>query len=109
MDIHEEQAGAVTVVTLKGRMDATTSSGVEERLMKIIEGGATRLLLDISQMDYISSVGLRVFILAGKRVKNVNGRMELCGPQPTVRQILQIAGFPTLFKIHETRAAALAG
>lgn len=108
MEITAEKVGAVFAIQLAGRLDAQTSKAVEEQLLSFIEGGEHSLVLDLSRLDYISSVGLRVFMLAAKRLKSVNGRMTMAGLQPTVQQIFDIAGFSTMFRIFPTQGEAIA-
>jgi stage II sporulation protein AA (anti-sigma F factor antagonist) len=88
-------------------MDAATSKQTEETLLGFIDKGERRLVLDMSQLDYISSIGLRVFILVAKRLKTVNGQVVVCALQPGVQQIFDIAGFNTIFKAYPTRAEAV--
>jgi anti-anti-sigma factor len=109
MEITSEKIGAVFAIQLAGRLDAQTSKAVEEQLLSLIEGGERILVLDLSQLDYISSVGLRVFMLTAKRLKSVNGRMTMCALPPAVQQIFDIAGFSSMFRIFPTQAEAVAG
>jgi anti-anti-sigma factor len=108
MQIVEEKLGTVLVVTLKGRLDAATSKAVEDRLLSLIEGGDVRLVIDLEQLDYISSVGLRVLMLTAKRLRTANGAIVVCALQPTVQQVFEIAGFITIFRIFPNREAAVA-
>jgi anti-anti-sigma factor len=108
MQILEEKLGAILAVALKGKLDAATSKGVEDRLLSLIESGEIQLLVDLEQLNYISSVGLRVLMLAAKRLKTANGSIVVCALQPGVQQVFDIAGFTTIFRIYPTRDAALA-
>jgi anti-anti-sigma factor len=108
MEIAEETQGATLVVRPAGRLDRTTSPELERLLLARIEGGAARLLLDLAALDYVSSAGLRVVLVAGKRLKAANGALLLCGLKPAIREVFEISGFATLFPIHPDAAAALA-
>jgi anti-anti-sigma factor len=107
MDITEELVGQVFVVALKGRLDGTTSKAVEERILKVIDEGQRTIVFDLQQLDYISSVGLRVLMLAAKRLKTVGGSIVVCALQPNVKQVFDIAGFSALFRIFDTRVQAV--
>ena len=107
MDITTEQAGTVVTVALSGRLDAATSKSVEEHLLDAIAKGAQGLVIDLQRLDYISSVGLRVFIVAGKRMKATNGRLVVCALKPEIAQVFTIAGFMNLFPIFGTRSEAV--
>jgi anti-anti-sigma factor len=99
--VETRSAGAVTLAP-KGRLDGTSSSGFETRILSHIDAGDTRLIIDMAQLDYISSVGLRVFMLAIKRLKPIGGRIVLCALQPSIKQLFDIAGFSTIFTIAAT-------
>jgi anti-anti-sigma factor len=109
MDIQNHKTGAVIVVALKGRMDAGTSKAVEDHLLKLIEGGERKLVVDFAQLDYISSVGLRVLILAQKKSKPLGGIVGVCSLQPAIKQVFDVAGFTQLFKVFPSRDEAVAG
>jgi|SRR5687768_9199596 stage II sporulation protein AA (anti-sigma F factor antagonist) len=108
MDIVETKAPDAVTLALKGRLDGASSPGFEERVLALINAGEHRLVVDLAQLDYISSVGLRVFMLAAKRLKPLGGRIVLCALQPSVKQVFEIAGFATIFPITATRDEATA-
>ena len=107
MQIVEEKLGTVLALALKGRLDAATSKGVEDRLLALIDSGEIHLVVDLEQLNYISSVGLRVLMLAAKRLRTANGAIVVCALQPTVQQVFEIAGFTKIFRIFPTRDAAV--
>ena len=107
MEIAEERAGNVLIVAFKGRLDASSSSVAEKRLLDRIAAGEHRLVIDLADLDYVSSVGLRVLLLAAKRIKAVQGQIAVCALKPTIATIFDIAGFATLFRIHATREEAV--
>jgi anti-anti-sigma factor len=96
----------VVVVAVEGRIDAYTAPEVEQKLTAAVDGRA--VLLDLSATDYISSAGLRVMITLGKRSRAEHFAMRLCGLQPSVLEVFEIAGFTQLFEISESREVALA-
>jgi len=96
------------VVKPKGRLDSSTGPAFESELMQLIERGIARLLLDFSELQYISSAGLRVVLLAAKRVKTANGRLALCSLNPQITEVFKISGFDALIDIHPNSEAALA-
>lgn len=107
MEIREEQQDAVTVVTPIGRLDSTTSPTLDERLAAIVAGGARRLVIDFSQVDYISSAGLRVMLVLAKKLKDGHGALALCGMPDPVREVFSLAGFLRLFAVETARPAAV--
>lgn len=107
MDITTEHAERIVTVILKGRLDAATSSAVEEHLLGLISKGGQRVLIDMADLEYISSVGLRVFICAGKHAQASNGRLAMCALTPDIAKVFAIAGFKMLFPVFPTRTDAL--
>ena len=108
MQISEEKIGDVWTVGLQGRLDAATSKSAEDFLLQRIDGGERFLALDLSRLDYISSVGLRVFMMCAKRLKAAHGKLVVYGVTPPVRQVFEIAGFMTLFPVVAGRDEAVA-
>ena len=108
MEIGEEQQGDALVVAPRGRVDSVSSGELERRLVARLDAGARRVVIDLAGVDYISSAGLRVLLLAAKRLKPPQGLLVLCGLGPSVRSVLELAGFTSLFAIEPGRAQALA-
>jgi len=109
MEIREERLeGDLVVVALAGRLDPTALAAVEERLGAAAAPPTRGLVLDLSGVDYLSSAGLRVLLVAGKQLHARRATLALCGVQQYVKQILDIAGFSTLFPLCPSRDAALA-
>ncbi len=113
MDVTTRQLGNVLVVALQGRIDQATAEQLRLTLEPHIASCSVDapLILDFSGISYISSVGLRVLMLAARQVTAQHGQMAIVGLQPVVREIFQISRFDMVFKIHEsvaTAAAALA-
>ena len=100
LEIVEAQWGDALVLQCRGRFDTNTSSAAQEKLMALIAKGSIRLALDFSEVDYISSAGLRVLLNVLKKLKTCHGRMVLCGFNDHLKQIFNIAGFTALFSIH---------
>jgi anti-anti-sigma factor len=108
MQIEQASIGAVRVLAPVGRIDTTTSAAVEEALRRTVDAGGRELVVDLEGVDYISSAGLRVFLVLAKRLRNEQGRLVLCGLPEPVRQVFHLAGFIPLFEIERTREAAVA-
>lgn len=108
MQINLAHEGNVTVIDPIGRIDSSTSQAVERACDEQIARGITRLLFDLAHVDYVSSAGLRVFLVAGKKAQKAGGRIALCNLQPTVREILAIAGFDRILTTAANRGEGLA-
>ncbi|MBI3784038.1 MAG: STAS domain-containing protein [Deltaproteobacteria bacterium] len=109
MTITEAKHNDTFIVAIDGRLDASNAPDLERALLKQIDGGAKKLLVDCAGLDYISSAGLRVLLVAAKRLKTVDGTVALSGLKHTVREVLDIAGFSPIFRLFADRTTALAG
>ncbi|NQT23883.1 STAS domain-containing protein [candidate division KSB1 bacterium] len=103
MHIEQEKLGEVLVFGVFGRVDAATCKPLEVDMLGAIDGGEHRLLIDCSKLDYISSAGLRIFLIAAKKLKAENGQIVLCSMQPHIRTMFEIAGFSAAFPIVESQ------
>jgi anti-anti-sigma factor len=109
MEVTKAKTGKVLVVALKGRLDASTTAVVEKEIIGAIDAGEQWLLLDLAGMNYVSSIGLRVFVLAAKRLKTAGGSARFCGVQEPVQRIFDMAGLSTRMEFFPTQEAALLG
>jgi anti-anti-sigma factor len=96
MEILETRTSDVMTVTLRGRLDASSSGVVQDRLVHLIDSGEHCLIVDLGPLEYVSSVGVRVFLSVAKRLSALGGRIALCRPQATIRHVFDIAGFGDL-------------
>jgi anti-sigma B factor antagonist len=108
MDITEEKRGDVRIIGLRGRLDASSSPGVEQRLLCLIDQGERRLVLDFSELNYISSIGMRALIATAKSLQKTKGRLALAALNNHVQEIFRIAGFTSIFSIYPTCEEAVA-
>jgi anti-anti-sigma factor len=108
MDLKEEQSGGVTIVQVRGRIDSTSAPVLGQRLTVTLEEGSARVLVDMSQVDYISSAGFRVLLLAARRAEQTAGKLVLSGVSGKVRQLFDLGGFLDLFAIASTREDGIA-
>jgi anti-anti-sigma factor len=108
MDIKEEKRGKVKIVGLRGRLDANSSQGVENQLLALMNQGEDRLVLDFSELTYMSSLGLRVLMVVAKNIKQVNGKLALSGLNDHIYEIFKIARFTNIFSIYPNRDEAVA-
>ncbi len=108
MKIAGEKHGNVMVFTLDGRIDSETSPAVQGELMAHIQKAEKRLVLDLSATKYVSSAGLRVFMMVAKRIDQEGGKFVLCSLGDAVKEVLEISGFNTVLKICSARDDAIA-
>lgn len=106
LTIAQSTIGAVTVVAPAGRVDSTTAKNFEVEVTSAIDGGASKIVLDLQGVNYISSAGLRVVLIAGKHLKAAGGKLALAGMQPAIRDVFEISGFLGLFEVRDTAQEA---
>jgi anti-anti-sigma factor len=108
MELTESKKHGVIVLGVAGRIDASNAGVFEEKLLGLIAAGDTRFVVDCSQLDYISSAGLRTLLVAAKRLTPRGGKLSLSAPKDLIREILDIAGFSSIIPIYRTQEDALA-
>ncbi len=99
LTISTSKSGDTLVVTLEGRIDAASAKNLEQQSLAWIDGGERRLVFDLARVNYISSAGLRVFLLVAKRIGPAGGSVKLCALNSTLRDVFEISGFSALFQI----------
>lgn len=87
----EKTMGEKTILALKGRLDTTTTPEFEE-VLKEIGAETKKLILDFSEVQYVSSAGLRA-ILKGQKLMNTKGSMKLLHVNDSIMDIFEITGF----------------
>jgi anti-sigma B factor antagonist len=106
MNITEAREGEVLVIAVDGRIDSTTSKQLEDILPERVQL-TQRVLLDMSDVQYVSSAGLRVMLKAAKFARSTGHDLMLTGLLPQVHEVFQVIGFDSLFRILPDRAAAM--
>lgn len=107
MDININRSGQVEIMELKGRLDSNTSKDLDEAFSKLFINGVYNILLDLSGLEYISSAGLRILLMAVKTINKNEGRLALCSMNEFVKEIFEIAGFTPLFQVYSDREEAM--
>lgn len=107
-EIATKEEGKVLVVALAGQLDTRASPQLEKALDEALGAGRAEILVDCARLDFVTSAGLRVLLMTGKRLSSAGGRLALSSLNPSVREVFDISGFASLFPIHPTRESALA-
>lgn len=108
MKIESEDRDGIQIVRLEGRIDANTTTEVEEKLFGMVDGGVTRLVINFEKLDFISSAGLRTLLSTAKRVREAKGDLKVCNLNSNVQEVFDITGFSTLFSVSSSEDEALA-
>lgn len=110
LELKQSRMGDVVVIAVSGRVDHANADQFRVDLWPHVIGcaaGGDRLILDLAGLEYISSAGLRVLMLASRQAKSRDGTLLICGLQPIVREIFQISRFDVVFTVLPDRDAAL--
>ena len=99
MEIKKNQSGDSLVFDIIGRLDAVTAPQLEKELNSSLDGVKT-LILDFSQLEYVASAGLRVLLVAQKRM-NKQGNMTIKNVSEEVKEVLDMTGFINFLHIEE--------
>ncbi|MCB1009205.1 MAG: STAS domain-containing protein [Acidobacteria bacterium] len=106
-EIATKEEGKVLVVALTGQLDTRASPKLEKSLDEALSGGRGEVLIDCAQLDFITSAGLRVLLMTGKRLASAGGRLALCSLNLSVKEVFDVSGFASLFPIHPNRESSL--
>lgn len=106
MEILENKKGSVNIISLGGRLDAFSSSDVETKLNALIGTGEVQLVVNLDNLEYISSSGLRVLLATLKKVRKNQGDIRLACLKPYIKEVFDISGFTQLFKIFDNEETA---
>ena len=109
MNITTTEVEGITIAEFEGNLDTNTAPDAEKRLGELLEKGVTKILVDFTTLNYISSAGLRVLLVTTKRLGGAGGSMRICGLNETVDEVFEISGFNTIFSVFGTRDEALEG
>jgi anti-anti-sigma factor len=102
MKIVQLEKEGVICLKIDGRLDAESATEAETTVKGILKEGTQRLLFDLSRMDYISSAGLRVILMAVKELRNKKGKVVLCGLTPYVKEIFDVSNFSSIIPITDS-------
>src|SRR5688572_27677567 len=105
MNVTSRRFGNAVVLRVEGRLDQDTCGGFTSELMAYVDkavrdGGA--IVLDLSALEYVSSAGLRCFMLASRQAKAHQGRIYVAALQPMVSEIFEISHFNLVFQVFPT-------
>lgn len=108
MNITEQIQNGVTIYVLEGRIDSEGAVQLEDVLHAGMQAGKVKMLLDMTQIQYVNSAALRTLAEVITYNRQHGGDLKLVGLPPKVKRVLQIVGFDKFSSIHETVQAALA-
>src|SRR5690606_16499609 len=99
MDIEIRPRDGVDIVAISGSVDGLTAETLLTTLQRHVEGGGSRLVVDLSGVDYTSSAGLRALLATVKEARRRGRDLRLAVLTPTVRKVRELSGFATILTI----------
>lgn len=108
MNIEAGEVNGVTVIPLEGRLDGNNATVAEQLFMQLLGEGKQTFIFDFSQLQYISSAGLRVILVAAKKLRAIKGRMVCACLTEQVFDVFEMSGFTNILEMAATREEALA-
>jgi len=91
--ITESKKENIFILGLKGRLDSTTSDDLESKILGLADEGEKRFTIDCSNLDYISSSGLKVLLLGAEKLKNVGVEIVIFSLKDNIKEVFDCAGF----------------
>ena len=108
MDINTETSNGVLIAAPEGRIDGINALQFQEALNSKIDDSVSGVVIDMGELNYISSAGLRAVLLISKALQQREAKLVLCALQAPIREVFQISGFDQIIAIRDDRGGALA-
>lgn len=102
----QELSDSIHLVGVSGRLDQTQTPDLEEQFDELLKAGHYRIVVDMSDVTYINSGGLRCLVTAWRRAKKQGGNVVLTGLKERVNEVFSMVGFDKVFDVYPTQAAA---
>ena len=102
MEISQNEEKGIVTIAIKGRLDADSSAEAESVVKDALGGETNRLLFNLSELEYLSSAGLRVLLSAAKEMRRRDGKIVLCALNEFVKEIFEVSGFQSLIPITDS-------
>jgi anti-anti-sigma factor len=93
---------ALYKITLKGTLDAPGAMAIEDQFQAALSEHKGKVIVDLTDLDYMSSYGLRMLLLAAKSLHGTEGGLFLAGANLHVMEVIRLAGYDTMFPVYET-------
>ena len=107
VDYTQEEKGDILVLRVVGRLDATSSPMLEKKIVALIDGGKTKLVVNFNGVEYLSSAGMRLLLSMTKKINSKNGKIVISGVSSDVLDVIKMAGFDRILQITRNEEEAL--
>ena len=107
MDIKIEKLGKHVLVRLSGRLDITQSDEVESTLSKDVQSGEGDMIINLGQVSYISSSGIRIFVGMVRELGRQGRKLKLCNITAPVKKVFDVVELLDLFEVYNSEEEAV--
>ncbi|MBA2627564.1 MAG: STAS domain-containing protein [Gemmatimonadales bacterium] len=108
MEVTVERQASAAVARISGSVDGLTAEALQAALQAPLDEGVSRLVADLSGVEYTSSAGLRVLLGTLKLSRQKGGDFRLAAVRPNVLKVLELSGFTSILKVYEDVEGAVA-
>jgi anti-sigma B factor antagonist len=109
MEITEQKIGSTTVIALRGRLSSENYMLFETKVNEVLARKEKNILIDCSNLFFITSSGIRVFVVLLKEIEKINGKLGVFSMADNIKEVFQIAELLKHFKTYNTLEEAIAG
>lgn len=107
MQISSRDLKRVNVVTVSGRVDSAAAPDLEKALQDLLESRRHQIVMELAEVEYMSSAGLRALVSALKTAKKAGGDVVIAQPSERVREVIDLAGLTSVFTMYEDTLEAV--
>jgi len=107
MQISSRELKRVNVVTVSGRVDSASAPEMEKSLQSLLDHRRNQIVVELADVEYMSSAGLRALVSALKAAKKGGGDLVIARPSTRVREVIELAGLTAVFSVHDDVVAAV--
>jgi len=97
---YSELDNSIRLIKLTGKLDIIGTGAIETKFAGYCGGEQVRVVVDLSEVDFLASIGIRLLTLTAKSVTSRGGRMVLLNPIPEVQHVLEVTGIPAMIPIY---------
>lgn len=99
MEVNTQKHKNYVAVDIKGRLDTSNYKTLEDNLNPLIDGGEKNILINCKPLEYVSSSGLRVFLIVLKKIAALKGKLVFCNLNDNLTEVFEVSGFITIFNV----------
>ena len=108
LSVATEQHDKGVILCPSGRVDGTNAGALENAIREQLEAGQSILVFDFTDLNYISSAGLRVLLVAARDTQSRGGKSVFCGLSKQIAEVFSVSGFDKILAVHANRDEAVA-